>query len=339
MQKVRYGKFIAAMLVYIALAVYLYLPYIKYFNRFDHLYSANVCIASIGCYILSRRWVAGFIASVLAGGLYGFGPFMLSLAKFHPTAGLLAACIPWLFLPAAYGPKDKWRWLGALLAVIPFAAIAIFFKLTAHYHLFPASRQAGLNPSDLYSLLAPLVAARRGLVSIGFYHAPVAALILGCAMLITARRIGVMAIVTAAPILVFYDDVNAALEVSPIIWLSVTMLCCSIIIGTGLQAFASAGHSDRMWILASVIIQGILAIVTLLLATQLFQTFLSLGSGYAIQFTQAAIMYILGGVAVAIIFFITCANLRMHKLREVILFVAVGLDLFLGARYIIDATF
>jgi len=336
MQKTKFSTFAAAAVIYVVFAVYLYQPYFENFQRFQFLLIINLFLASMGCYLLSRRWVCGFIESFLAGALYGFGPFTLSLAKFHPTAGLLAASIPWLFFPAVFGPKNRPRWLSIMFAMLPFLAIVLFFQVTAHFRLFAVSMQARLNLSELYSLLAPLVAAKRGTTLIGFYHVPVSALIMGFAILIAARRYSIMVILVITAILTFCYPVNSVLEVSPIIWLTIGELCCSIIIAVGLQGFVSAGHADRKWILATAIVMGALAIVTLLLATKYFQTFLGLGSGYARLFVEAAKMYILGAVAVAIIFFLSCAKFRSHRLREVILLAAIALDVFLGATFIID---
>lgn len=339
MQKNKYVMFATAVLVYAGFSVYLYLPYFENFQRFQHLLAINPFFAALGCFILSRRWVCGFIESLLAGALYGFGPFTLSLARYHPTAGLLAASIPWLFFPVALGPKNRPMWLRTLFLMLPFAAIILFFQVTVHYRLFTVPTQAVLEPDKIYSLMAPLVAAKRGATLVGFYHVPIAALIMGLALLITARRYGIMAVIVIGIILPFCGPVNSILEVSPIIWLTISMLCCSIVIGVGLQGFVWAGHADRKWILAATIVMGALAIVTLLLATKYFQTFMGLGSGYARLFTKEAKMYITGTIAVMIIFFLSCAKLRMHRLREVVLFATVALDIFLGARFIIDGIF
>lgn len=336
MQKTKYSTFAAASLMYIGFAVYLYQPYFENFQRDQFLLITNLFLASMGAYLLSRRWVSGFIESLLAGALYGFGPFTLSLAKYHPTAGLLAASIPWLFLPAAFSPKNRRRWLNIILATLPFLIIVIFFQVTTGIRLFAVSTQARLNIHELYSMLTPLVAAKRGTILIGFYHIPIAPLIMGFAMLIAARRFSIMTIFIIALILTFCYPLGSILEVSPIIWLTIGNLCCSIIIAVGLQGFASAGYADRKWILAIAIFMSMLTIVTLLLATKYFQTFLGLGSGYARLFVEAAKMYILGTVAVAIIFFLSCSKSRMHRLREIILFVAIALDVFLGATFIVD---
>lgn len=339
MHKNKYVMFFGAALVYTGFSVYLYQPYLDKFQRFQNLLTINLIFAALGCFILSRRWVCGFIESLLAGALYGFGPFTLSLARYHPTAGLLAASIPWLFFPTVFGPKNRPLWSSALFTAIPFLAIILFFKATVHYRLFAVPAQAGLEPDKIYSLIAPLVAAKQGTTLIGFYHIPIAALIMGFALLIKARRYSVMTVFALGIILSFCAPVNSALEVSPIMWLTVSTLCCSIIIGIGLQGFASAGFADRKWILVTAIVMGSLAIVTLLLATKYFQVFLGLGSGYARLFTKEAKIYILGSVAFAIIFFLSRAKLRMHLLREAILFAAIALDVFLGARFIIDGIF
>jgi len=304
-------KFLAAAIIYAVFAVYLYQPYFKGFGRWQYLWVVNVCLASLGCYVLSRRWVAGFGESLFAGAIYGFGPFILGLAKFHPTASFLAAAIPWLFCPAAFGPKEKWRWLRIPLAVLPFLAIVLFFQVSTHYRLFAVSTQVRLHRVDLVGLLAPLITAQQNTTLIGFYHIPVAALVIGFSMLLAARRFSIIIIFTIGTILAFCDSFFG---ISPIIWFTMPMLCCSVLVGAGMQALASAGFADKRWVLASAAIMCTLAIVTLLLATKYFQTFLGLGAGYAKLFTEAGKMYVLGAIVAAIIFFMIRAKLRMQQL-------------------------
>ena len=328
-------KFLAAAIIYAVFAVYLYQPYFKGFNalRLRDLFVVNVCLGSLGCYVLSRRWVAGFGESLFAGAIYGFGPFILGLAKFHPTAGFLAAAIPWLFCPAAFGPKEKWRWLRIPLAVLPFLAIVLFFQVSAHYRFFAVSTQARLHLADLVGLLAPLITAKQNTTLIGFYHIPIAALVMGFSMLLAARRFSIIMIFTIGIILAFC---NSFFGISPIIWFTMPMLCCSVLVGAGMQGLASAGFADRGWVLAAAAIMCTLAIVTLLLATKYFQTFLGLSAGYAKLFTEAGKMYVLGAIVAAIIFFMISAKLRMQPLRRIVLYAAMAVDIFLGARFIVD---
>ena len=368
----KYTRFALAAVVYTAFAVYLYRPHFKGFDalQLQDLFVANICLASLGTYVLSRRWVAGFTESFFAGAIYGFGPFAIGLAKFHPTAGFLFAVIPWLFCPAVFGPQGKFKPLRVPLSLLPFLAIVLFFQLSARFGLYPIPIKLKLHGAEMAGLLAPLVAAKRNMTLVGFYHIPLASLIMGFAMLLVpleglsrggilqrgrflkglaVRRLGIVAIFAAATILAFCDSF---FDISPIIWLAVSVLCCSILIGVGMQGLISAGFADRKWILFTAIVMGVLAIVTLLLATKYFQTFALLGSGYARLLTEEAKMYILGAITIAMFFFTVRVKLQTHLLHPVrwrlclshgvkagLLCATMGLDIFLGARFIVDRIF
>jgi hypothetical protein len=354
----KYTRFVVAAAVYAAFAVYLYQPYFKGINspRLQDLFVVNVCLASLGCYVLSRRWIAGFAESFFAGAVYGFGPFALGLAKFHPAAGFLFAAIPWLFCPAAFGPKGKYKPLRVPLSLLPFLAIVLFFQSGARFGLYPIPINLRLHCADLAGLVAPLVTAKRNMTLVGFYHVPVASLIMGFSMLLAplclvfarhegsiftlsvveglaVRRFGIVTIFAVATILAFCCSF---FDVSPIIWLAVSVLCCSVLIGAGMQGLISAGFADRKWILFTAIVLGILAIMTLMLATKYFQTFAGLGAEYAGLLTETAKMYILGAVTVSIFFFTTRAKLHIHILKVGLLCATMGLDIFLGARFVVD---
>ena len=352
----KYTRFALAAALYTAFAVYLYRPYFHGFDalRFQDLIVANICLASLGCYVLSRRWMAGFAESFFAGAIYGFGPFVLGLAKFHPTAGFLVAAIPWLFCPAVFGPEGKYKPLRILLSLLPFLAIVLFFQVSARFGLYPIPINLKLNCADLAGLLAPLVAAKRHKILVGFYHVPIAALVMGFCMFLVpleglckgdilqrgrflkglaARRFGIIIIFAVATILAFCDSF---LEISPIIFLAISTLCCSVLIGAGMQGLISAGPADRRWLLFTAILLGILAIITLLFATKYFQAAAGLGAGYARLLTETAKMYILGAIVITMLFVIARAKLRIHPVRQILLYAAMALDIFLGARFIVD---
>ena len=375
----KHTRFALAGAIYFVFATRLYWPYYKGLGalQLQVLFIINTCLASLGCYVLSRRWVIGFVESFFAGTLYGFGPFSLGIAKFHPTAGLLVAAIPWLFCPAVFGPspremmafpisrgKGKFKPLRVPLSLLPFLAIVLFFQLAGRFGLYPIPINLKLHGAEMTGLLAPLVAAKRNMTSVGFYHIPLASLIMGLSMFLVpleglgkggilhrgkilrglaVRRLGIVIIFVVSTILSFCDSL---LQVSPIIWLAISMLCCSILIGVGMQGFISAGFADRKWILFAAVVMGILAIVTLLFATKYFQVFAGLGSVYARLLTEEAKMYILGAITAGIIFFYTRAKFRMQrsfklkvlslKLEMALLCGTMGLDIFLGARFIID---
>jgi hypothetical protein len=261
---------------------------------------------------------------------------LLGLACYHPAAGLLAAGIPWLFLPAAFGPKGRWRWLRYLLCGVPFLVIVLFFRVALYFRLFVIPVQVKLGLTDLGGLLAPLAAAERGTILIGFYHVPIAALIMGLWRLLAVRRFAVLAVLCAGAVLAFCP---AFLDVSPIIWLAFVVLCCSVIIGEGTHGLILAGHADRKWLLVTVLIMGVCSIVTLLLAGKYSGMFGGIGTKYAKLLMSAATMYVLGTVAVAIVYFTARAKLRLSWLRMVILCSAMAIDVFLGARFIVDRAF
>jgi hypothetical protein len=331
-----FHKLLAATIIYVAFAVYLYQPQFKNFDAVHYLVIVNISLACLGCFMLSRRWVATFAGSFFAGTIYGFGAFFLGLSKFHPAAGLLAASIPWLFYPASLTAKTKWRLLSWPLSALPFLAIILFFRLSDYYRLFAVPIRAKLHLADLAGLVAPLVMAQRSNTLVGFYHVSIAALVMGFAMLVAARRLSILAIFCLGIILAFCEPIYS---VSPIMWFTIPVLCCSILIGVGMQGLALAGYSDRKWILLAVAVSGILAIVTLLLATKYFQVFAGLGSEAAKLFTESAKMYVLGTIATAIIFFLARAKLRVSVLRWILLCAAITVDIFCSARFIVDKSF
>ena len=330
------SKLAAAILIYTGFAFYLYLPYFKHFGKLEYLIVVSVCLGALGCYVLSNRWIAGFWARFFAGAIYGFGPFVLGLGKFHPTVGLLAASIPWLFCPAAIFYKYRKKWTTTVLALLPFIAIVFFFQVSSHYKFFAIPIQTRLSTSDMAGLSIPLVMAKRSLLVVGFYHVGLAPLIIGFSMLFAARRYGIMIVFLIGVILSFC---NPFLNISPVIWLIIPLLCCSILIGEGMQGLVYAGYSDKTWVLCSAALLGMLSIVTLLLATRYFRVFAGLGDGYGNLLVKSAQMYIAGTIATAIIFFTAKANLHNHLVRWIVICTAMAIDIFFCSGFIVDNIF
>jgi len=331
--------FIFAAGIYAVFSVHLYRPYFKFFDGEEYIFALYPFFGALGCFFLSRRWIRSFWASVFSGCIYGFGPYLLGLAQYHPTAGMLSACIPWFFLPASVFSRIRRWWVGVPLTVVPFAAIPVFFRLAGEYRLFPASIQARLEISDLTGILAPLVMAKRGITEVnllGFYHVPIAALVMGFFILYLSRRIGVVIILFVGIIPAFC---KSFLDVSPVIWLTIPVLCCSVILGVGLEGLSKAACSDRGWLLAVTGVMGGLSIVSLLLASRCFQVFAGLAAGYGRLLVQTAYMYILGAISVLIIFFMARAKLRMGRLRLIVLCTAMGIDIYQGAIFIVGRIF
>ncbi len=336
---------VAAAAFYVVFAAYLYYPHLGQLAGWQWLFPVNTCVAALGGYLLSRRWVAGFTGSLLAGVLYGFAPFTLGLARFHPMAGLLVASVPWLFLPAAFLERTRGKWLANSLFVLPFVVILLFSYLLAHvfvdYRLFAAPLGADVQPSDLAGLLAPLVLAKRGTSLMGLYHVPIAALVLGVVMIWKARRYSILIVMLVGFLLAFSKsfigaDTVAWLGVSPVLWLSIPLVWCAVISGIGLQGLLEAGFADRKWIQMATAVLCTLAIVTLFLAANYFQFLFGLADGYARLFVETAKMYLLGAIATGILYLMIRQKMRVAWLRWAILCAALGLDIVLGARYVID---
>ncbi len=333
---------VLAGVVYAGFAVYLYRPYFGRLGFWEWLLlPAGACAGALGCYVLSRRWVVGFSGSLLAGLVYGFGPFVLSLSRFHETAVLLAASIPWLFLPAAYWGRK--RGAAFVLSLLPFVVVALFFRISGseEYRLFTAPIQAAPEPSDLLGFVTPLVMVTRTTTLPGLYHAPITALVLGLAMMFRARRYGVMAILVGGFALTFCRSFLgpaqlAWLGISPILWLSIPLVVLSVLAGVGLQGLIEASRSDGKWVLASAIVSGVLSIVALSLAAKYFQTLFGLGDGYARLFVEAAKMYVLATLASALIFAIAHLKLRLQPARWLILCSVLAVDVFLSAQFVVD---
>lgn len=332
-----------AVVVYVAFVIYLYRPYFDVFRTWQWLLPANALIGALGCFVLSRRWVGGFTGSLLAGAVYGFGPFLLGLARYHPTVGVLAAAIPWTLAPAAFLGRRRHVLVRAGLSLLPFLAVVLFFRIGAleHYRLFAAPIQAQPRKVDLVGFIVPLVVAGRSAMLASLYHVPITALILGVAMMVKARRYGLLLMAAgglALSLCKSYLGPGAVvwLGVSPILWLSIPMVCFALLAGLGLQGFLEAGFSDRKWILAALMSAAALAIVTLLLAAKYFQVVFGLADGYARLFVEAAKMYLTAALALGIVFVIARQRVRFQPLRWAVLCAALGMDIFLGARYIVD---
>jgi len=320
-----FRKFASAGIIYAAIAIYLYQPYFNRFGLLQFIRLANVCVAGLGAYAISRRWVFSFWGSLFAGLLYGFGPLMLRINSFHPTAGLIAAMVPWLFCPAVFRPKRKPKWVNRVLCALPFLVIAAFFLVTTYLHLFAMPKQIKLHAIDLLRFFAPMVRINGGSAYFGIYHIAIAPLVVGFAMLLAAKRYGILLILLAGLVLGFS---NSFLEITPIMWVTIPALGFAVIIGEGIQGLVEAGFSDRKWVLVSAIVLAGLSVAMTILSAK-----------YSTAFSQGAKMYMLGAVVVGTIYFMLRSKMRMNRVKMLILCLAMGVDVFFGARFIVDMLF
>ena len=331
-RKSLYAGIPVAMLLYIALSICLYQPYLKHFKPAQYIVLANSVVAATGCFILSRRWISAFLASLFAGAIYGFSPFALGFAAYHPSAGLPLAVLPWLFCPAVYWAAHRNKTFlttitSAVLSLLPFLAIALFFWLCAQPHLgplFPLPKHTKLHLADIAGLAAPL-ALKPHKFTFGFYHVPVVVGLMGLFMYVAVHRIKVMIIVAAGLVLALTRPI---LQTPPIVWALIPMLYCSVLIGLGLQALTLAGQTDRKWILPCLITAAALTLVTILPAIK-----------FPSAFKTSAQMYILTCVLMSSIFFMAKSGYRWRPLRWALLCSALAVDILLSARYIVNGIF
>ena len=325
--------FLTAIAIYTAFAIYLYRPYFATLTPTRYIPFAAMILAALGAFIISKRWVLYFAPSVIAGAIYGFGPLCLSMLRYHPSISLLAAAIPWLFIPSVFGPKGKLQWLRMPLALLPFAVIILFFHLTAKMGLFAIPVNIRLHANDMPSLIFPLVMIQRRLLIIGIYHIPIAALVIGFTMMIKAKRFAALLILIAAILL---SCIKPFLYVSPIIWSTIALLCCAVITAEGFQGLICAGKADKKWILIASLVLMSLCLIAIIFTARCQSIFAAQGLQYARIFTYTAKIYILGAIAIAILFLITHLNLRLHWLRWLLLIGPAVIDIIISAQFIFD---
>lgn len=330
---------IGACVIYIAVCLYLYHPYLSDPERDRCIIMANSVIGAVGCFALSRRWIGTFIGSLFAGALYGFCPLAFGLASYHPLAGVPLAFLPWLFCPAAFWrkyaikhnrrvPPNRFGGMAitTTLCLIPFLAVIIYFLLCSKppISVLPVPLEK-LRMANFAGLIAPLAIKPHDFV-LSVYHVPLPACLMGLCMAIASKRTGIMVIAGCAIVLAFSKPIFN--QVPPVVWAMIPMLVVSILVGLGMEAFAWAGAADRQWVLFCAAATAVIAAGCLYLtATK------------GLLYRPAAVMHTLAVVMVCIVYFLERARLRLHAVRWTLLAAAMGLDILLCSRYIVAGIF
>ncbi len=330
------GAGAAACVVYIAVCLYLYHPYLPGPEPDRYIIMVNSVVGAVGCFVLSRRWIGAFVGSLFAGAVFGFCPLAFGLASYHPLAGVPLAFLPWLFCPAAFWRKYAIKHnrripasrlggtaIATALCLIPFLAVVIYFLLCSNppISVLPVPLER-LGVPNFAGLIAPLVMKPHDFV-FSVYHVPLPACLMGLCMLIASKRTGIMIIAGCAMVLAFSKPLFN--QVPPVVWALIPMLVASILVGLGMEAFAWAGVADRQWVLFC-------AAATAVIAAGCLYLTITKGPLYR----PAAVMHTLAVVMVCIVYFLERARLRLHALRWTLLSAAMGLDILLCSRYIID---
>ena len=321
---------IAAIALYLCLAVFLYLPGPGVTN-FKAVCGMNAVAAAWGAYFISRRWVNNWTPSLFAGAVYGFGPFTLSFGIFHPLAGLSLVMVPWLLLPAVYWHRgkspDAYRFcVRALLTLLPFTGIALLFWLSSQqwagpFFLMPID--LGLTIKDFTNLILPLHNSG-GVVVFGLYHCSLIFALMGVFVYIKLQRIALLVPIAAGLILSVWDPI---FQVTPIVWAAFPILFLSVLCGLGFQAFLWAGKADTKWFVICAAAATALAAFTAGIMVTPF-------AGRVFELT--AMLYALAAAALWILLAMLRLNLRWPWFKWAILTAAITIDLIFSARYLID---
>ncbi|MBA4397123.1 MAG: hypothetical protein C0394_07055 [Syntrophus sp. (in: bacteria)] len=325
---------VAAALILLAFAAYLYRPHVFQLGGMKMLIPLSSILAAMGCFVVTRRWISSFGASLLAAAIYGFGPFGLSFIKYHFMAGLCFAAVPWLLCPAVYyhaksaGGVGK-TCLSVLLTCLPFGFIVGLFWMAAHFWagpLFLMPKNRVLEIADLWGILAPLIFTVKPF-AIGFYHLPLLFILMGLFVFAFSGKEMLLVPVLVGIVLSLLGPI---LDVAPIIWLCFPALFFAVVAGLGLQSFAWAGKADHVWLF-------ICFVAGLLLAGGNY--FLGLSCPPRLLYWHTMLLFLGASAAIGCIWILTTLNLRLHWLRWLILFGAAACDLAFIAPKLTDSLF
>ena len=322
--------FVAALFIYSAFALYLYLPHLNVFAPYRRLLIPAAILAAAGTYLLSRRWISSAIASFFAGLVYAFGPFALGFGLYHPAASALIAALPFSLMPAAFWPHRPFRWaplITAALALLPFVMIFSFFLTAAHYGLYPIPRNQRLQLAPFTGLITPLILEPLHFPYPGFYHVAVAPLIFGLFLFFRIHRAGATAFCLIGIALSFYAALG---QTSPIVWALLPILCFSILTGLGFQGLIVASNADKNALANCSVLMAVIAAVSAAAAYN---------SPESTLFFRAASWYIVAAFGVYLVMILAINERRMHLLRWLALLFPAAVDIFISARIIVDKIF
>jgi hypothetical protein len=179
--------------------------------------------------------------------------------------------------------------------------------------------------------VAPWVAAQQGRMPSGLYHVPLAALTFALVMVVKARRWPILVVTAAGLILAGFSPL---LQVSPMTWLCVALTWMAVLVGLGLDGLVWAGWADRGWLVVALVVVSGLGLGALGWASYTGYQGAS-DSMWAMIHTFR--MYGLAAASVGLVLAIVLVRVRLLPFRQGAIFVAVGLDLVLTARLLVDA--
>ncbi len=354
-----YGKFdspqsqsrpegvVQALVVYILFAAHLSWPHWLAWTWSERTLPVCWCAGAVGAFLLSRRWIRDWTGALFSGGLYSFGPLALYIAHFHEAGACIVAVIPWLLCPWAYsfllmGRKRTWlkRVADVGLFALPFAFVAVLFRILAQYHLFVMPVHVGqLSRQECLGVAAPLVMVLHGDLFWGLYHVALGAVTLGALRVIRTQYWGLFLPIAGAFAWAILEPGSAVFEVCPLIWWLFPQVLMCIVVGLGIVRLVRGGRADRVWVLGSGLALTGVGVLMLLQSAHFFESFLWFGDPYARLFVTTGKLYVLGAVGFGLIHVLMRYNRRTFWWRAILVCVILGCDIVLCASYIVDRFF
>jgi len=330
------------MLVYMAGAIVLFLPFRDRLSGWDLLLPVNSVAGALGVWFFSRRWLGSAGGKLIAGAVYGFGPFLLFTIRFHPLAGTMVALVPWSFWPAATLPRRgscRPRCQAALTMLwmmFPFAVIVLVSILAASLRRFVIPLY-GVERAwqEVMACFYPYAWAPEGCLLVGCYHLAVAPLLLGMGMMIQARRWMIVVPFVAATLL---SCLHPVWHVSPLLWLTIPHVLGALVVGIGTEGILYAGRADRGWLWSLVLVFVLLAMTGGILGhPTLVDRFGPLSVRPSLLLESTA-FYALGVFVMAVMALAVHLQLRLRWLKTGVLCGAIAVDLYVCARFILGYT-
>lgn len=319
-------QFIAAVVIYIVFAGLLLYPHINKFTGYQKIMLLTPIISAAGVFLLARRYVNSFVASFLGGIIYGFGSFTVAFYCFQAFAFCVYSALPWTFIPAVFLYKlekinsKTVNFFTALLSFLPFAFVFAAFQIAAGNYLFPIPPEKTFVSSASFAAIITPLYSYADVFSLGFYHAPFGALLVGLVLFFKTRRFWTAVLLILAVGLAFYHPL---LNVPPVFWLSFVALICSLIIAEGFEAMTLAGRTDANWLLLAA-------------AALIMQAGVTYALHRPIDYQLSSALSAISIIAVLFVFFIARAGLAMHYLRMAVLYTTVLIDIVIVTRHIIS---
>ncbi|HBG28510.1 MAG: hypothetical protein A2Y10_07175 [Planctomycetes bacterium GWF2_41_51] len=322
-------SFPVALIFYAIFAALLFFPVKQNLSQIQYLLPFAAVIGASGVFILCRRWVLSIFASLAGGAVYGFGTYACSLFCYHPFAALVYSLLPWTLIPAVF----FYRWtsldrintniISGLLVFLSVLFILSAYRFASMKYFYPIPVQTHLTPKALIGVIDP-IGVKQDIFAPGFYHVTMAGMVMGIGLLIKTRRFATILLFIIAAVAAFYKPI---LNVPPVVWTSIPVLICSIVIAAGLETIILAGEGDGKWLLGTILILLLLSVADVFL------------SHHSSVIPLTAALYGVGITAVVSIYFIAEAGKAWHLLRMFILYSAIFLDIFISTRHNLDTIF